>query len=66
MRAAVRLLRESAADEGSREAVALVTVRKPSVRSTRPRELDARCTQVLAQWLEDHSVYGVGEQGKRQ
>ena len=63
MRAAVRLLREDAAEEGSREAVALVVGRKPAVR---PRELDARCTQVLAQWLEDHSVYGVGEQGKRQ
>lgn len=62
----MRLLREHAADEGSREAAELVTTRRPAVRSTRPRELDARCTQVLAQWLEDHSVYGVGEQGKRQ
>lgn len=57
----MRLLREHAAEEGSCEAVALV--RKPAVR---PRELDARCTRVLAAWLEDHSVYGVGEQGKRQ
>jgi hypothetical protein len=62
----VRLLREHAADEGSCEAAELVTGRRPLVRSTRLRELDARCTQVLAQWLEDHSVYGVGEQGKRQ
>lgn len=61
----MRLLREDAADEGSREAAALVAGRRPTVRSTRPRELDARCTQVLAAWLEDHSIYGVGEQGRR-
>lgn len=54
-RAAVLALRDEAAEEGRQDAARHALVRRTSFdRSHR--------TQVLAAWIEDHGIYGVGEQ----
>ena len=64
MRPAALELLEAAAEDGACEAARLVSRRKLPVTRTRLVS-DGHRTRVLAAWLEDHGLYGVGEQGRR-
>jgi hypothetical protein len=62
-RSAVTALRAQWAEEGTRMAVELASRRHVPARTTRLTDDTAtRRTRVLAAWLQDHSIYGTGEQ----
>lgn len=62
-RSAVAQLREQWAEEGACEAARLAARRHVPERTTRlTDETAALRTRVLAAWLQDHSIYGTGEQ----
>lgn len=62
-RRAVAALHAQRAEEGTREAAELASRRHVPARSTRLTDDTAALrTRVLAAWLEDHSIYGTGEQ----
>ena len=64
---AIDLLRAAWAEEGRLDAAERASRRRERVRSTRTTDdtrdtRHERRTQVLAVWLQDHSIYGTGEQ----
>jgi hypothetical protein len=62
-RRAVAQLHAQWAEEGTREAAELASRRHVPARTTRLTDDTAtRRTRVLAAWLQDHSIYGTGEQ----